>query len=177
MNLGCGLTGITFTFDPRVLVVRAVVAPPHPRRAILKAYFSSGAGRLAQPDGPVALGSRAAASLGQHGPPTAQLPAHHLGGREVPADFAYGAPLPLMLHLHSPLAAPMTTNQPHALWNCGENKEKVSFPERMQPSQKGGWGQCNISQNYHFCSIFNFSNYFHIQILICSSKKAGRGIA
>lgn len=146
MNLVAGLIGITFAFDPCVLIMGAVIVPPEPRRAIMKVSFLSWAWHLAQPDGPLALCILVAASLGQCGPPAPQLPAHHLRGWEIPACFAHGAPLLSVLHLHSPFAATRATNQPHSLWNYGKRKMKRLLFVRTHFSQKRGLLTLNFSK-------------------------------
>ena len=146
MNLVARLIGITFTFNPCVFIMGAVILPPEPGRAILKVSFLSWAWHLTQPDGPLALGILVAGSLGQYGPPTPQLPAHHLRGWEIPACFAHSAPLLLVLHLHSPFAVIRATNQPHSLWNCGKRKMKHLLFVRTHPSQKRGLLTLNFSK-------------------------------
>ena len=81
----------------------------------------------------MALGRFVAASPGQGGPSTPQLPAHHLGGCKAPACLAHRAPLPLELHLHSALAAPGAIGQPHTLRPCGEAKSRCLLTQQHDP--------------------------------------------
>lgn len=106
-----------------ILLVGAVVASPRAVGAIPQGPLLTPAADVVQPDAP-STGAKAGPSPGKVANfprcPTAQLPANHRRVGPAPAVIADCAPLPSMVHLQPPGAAPGATHQPQLEGVCGD---------------------------------------------------------
>lgn len=72
---------------------------------------------VVQEDGARAI-TKETAPRSRQGRPAAQLPAHHLGGRQAPEVVAHGPPGAVVLDLHAALAPAPPVGQPHHVQIC-----------------------------------------------------------